>query len=67
MSWKDPRITLVTFTNDRTLLDLEKAKEEFWLPDIWVESLRNFQIHKSIREQAKIEMDKESMIYFWQR
>ena len=45
---------------------METALEELWLPDIWVESLRDFQVHRSIKDQAKLEMDNQSNFYYWQ-
>ena len=40
--------------------------KKLWLPDVWVESLRDFEVHRSLKDQAILELDDESNFYYWQ-
>ena len=64
--WQDPRVQLI-HGDETALLDLEETLKDLWLPDIWIKSLRDFSLHKSIKDQATIEMDANSRITYWQR
>ena len=65
LEWQDQRVKC-NGIDKKTLLNMETALKELWLPDIWVESLRDFQVHRSIKDQAKLEMDNQSNFYYWQ-
>lgn len=69
LRWQDPRVKLVLDTplSPTILLDLETALDQLWLPDLWIESLRQFQTHRNVKDQATIQMDKNSYFTYWQR
>ena len=52
--------------DDTTLLNVKDALETFWLPDIWIESLRDFDVHRSLKNQATFKMDNQSNFDYWQ-
>ena len=66
LSWYDSRVQ-ATNTQDATLLDLDEALKELWLPDIWIKSLRRFRTHTSIKDQATVELSSSSNLSYWQR
>ena len=54
LEWQDKRIKRVKNNEQRTLLNIESALEKLWLPDVWVESLRDFEVHRSIKARLHI-------------
>ena len=66
LEWQDPRIRSTTLEGN-ALIDVQKAVETFWVPDIWMQSLRDFKVHHSIKDQAIFKLDNQSNIYYWQR
>ena len=66
LTWYDPRVQSTTSQNGTTLLYLEDALKELWLPDIWIKSLRRFRTHTSIKNQATVELSSNSILTYWQ-
>ena len=70
LQWRDTRVNLssvILDTGEFALLDLETALKQIWLPDIWIESLRSFEIHRSVKDQAILQLNGKNEFYFWQR
>ena len=65
LEWQDNRIQ--PLSSGVTFLDVEEAVETLWVPDIWVESLRDFTVHRSIKDQATFKITNHSYVYYWQR
>ena len=67
LDWEDKRVKRISnLKDDTTLLNVKDALETFWLPDIWIESLRDFDVHRSLKNQATFNMDNQSNFNYWQ-
>ena len=72
MRWKDERVsfnnTELAFPDgeEELLLDLN-VLNQIWTPDVWIESLRKFNLLKSYEDQASLAINKEFEIRWWQR
>ena len=67
LDWEDKRVKRISnLKDDWTLLNVEDALKTFWLPDIWVESLRDFEIHRSLKNQATFNINNQSHFCYWQ-
>ena len=66
LEWTDKRINY-TSNQNREFFEMNEALEKIWIPDLWIKSLRGYNLHKHIKEQATIEIHKNNEIKFWQR
>ena len=61
LDWQDKRVKRISnLKDDWTLLNVQDALKTFWLPDIWVESLRDFETHRSLKDQATFKINNQS-------
>ena len=67
LRWVDKRIQYVNGDHEASLLDFKSAFKSFWIPDLWIKSLRGYVLHKNYKEQATIEINNKNEIRFWQR
>ena len=67
LKWVEKRIQYDNGDHPTSLLDFKTALESFWIPDLWIKSLRGYVLHKNYKEQATIEINNKNEITFWQR
>lgn len=71
-TWTDQRIIFnVSDTGQVSkpsdfILDLD-YRDKLWTPDLWIESLRHFEVHRSLDDQATLTVNANKTLTWWQR